>query len=69
MKKDRYFTSAPFMGFSFSQVALTHKPGLMSQRLMQRTDGNNNAMADVRKTYGAIRALTPFMQQLHFNHS
>jgi|GEM_PF-6937915 hypothetical protein len=58
--------TAPLMNYSFSQVALMMKPGVISSRLQSRTHDSSSRMNDARKTFAAIRALTPHMQQLRF---
>ncbi len=42
------------------------KPGVISSRLQSRTHDSSSRMNDARKTFAAIRALTPHMQQLRF---
>lgn len=58
--------TAPLMNYSFSQVAHMMKPGVISNRLQARTHDSSSRMNDARKTFAAIRALTPHMQQLRF---
>lgn len=58
--------TAPLMAYSFSNVARMMKPGLISTRLQARTHDSTSRLNDVRKTYAAIRTLTPHMQQLRF---
>lgn len=42
------------------------KPGVISNRLQARTHDSSSRINDVRKTFAAIRALTPHMQQMRF---
>ncbi len=58
--------TAPLMAYSFSNVARMLKPGLISNKLQARTFDASSRINDVRKTFGALRALTPHMQQRHF---
>lgn len=59
--------TAPLMAYSFSTVARLMKPGLISNRLQARTHDSSSRINDVRKTYAALRTLTPHMQQRHFS--
>jgi len=54
--------TAPQMGFSFSVVARTLREGLISDRLLDRTRVAKSPMADLRKTWASLWALTPHLR-------
>lgn len=59
--------TAPLMGYNFSTVARMMKPGLISNKLQARTHDSSSRLNDARKTFAALRTLTPHMQQRHFS--
>jgi len=54
--------NAPRMAFSFSVVARTLREGLINDRLLDRTRVAHNPMADLRRTWASLWALTPHLR-------